>query len=57
MYMAVSGAPVRKMRHAEPMAAMAIDMIESMDKFKLDSHQKTLTITIGKDRASCDFEL
>jgi len=53
VYMAVSGVPIRKVRHAEPMAAMAIDMIEAMDKFKIDCHRETLTITIGEEWASC----
>ncbi|KXJ05236.1 Soluble guanylate cyclase 88E [Exaiptasia diaphana] len=47
VYMAVSGAPVRKKRHAEPMAAMALDMIKSMAQFKKDCGRDSLTITIG----------
>ncbi|KAK3701101.1 hypothetical protein QZH41_015884 [Actinostola sp. cb2023] len=52
VYMAVSGAPVRKMRHAEPMAAMALAMIESMNQFKKDCGRETLTITVGKTEIS-----
>jgi hypothetical protein len=47
VYMAVSGAPLRKLRHAEPMAAMALAMMESMSMFLKDCTMDTLTLTIG----------
>ncbi|XP_032237321.1 soluble guanylate cyclase 89Db isoform X1 [Nematostella vectensis] len=47
IYMAVSGAPVPKARHAEPMAAMALDMIDAMDEIKKFCSNALLTITIG----------
>ena len=46
--MVVNGVPVRKDHHVEPVAAMALDILESMDELKDPSTGKPLTITIGK---------
>ncbi|XP_068724019.1 soluble guanylate cyclase 88E-like [Montipora capricornis] len=46
-YMVVNGVPVRKDHHVEPVAAMALDILESMDELKDPSTGKPLTITIG----------
>ncbi|XP_074617488.1 soluble guanylate cyclase 88E-like isoform X2 [Acropora palmata] len=46
-YMVVSGIPVRKEQHAEPVAAMALDILQSMDDLKDPSTGGPLTITIG----------
>ena len=46
--MAVSGVPVRKDRHAEPMAGMALDMLSAVQKVKDPITKKAMTVTIGK---------
>lgn len=46
--MVVNGIPVRKEQHAEPVAAMALDIVQSMDDLKDPSTGEPLTITIGK---------
>ena len=48
MYMAVSGAPVKKLRHAEPISGMALDTIEAVKNIKNPANDKPMTITIGK---------
>ena len=48
MYMTVSGAPVKKLRHAEPMSAMALDTIEAVKSIKNPANRKPMTVTIGK---------
>ena len=50
--MAVSGAPVRKENHTEPMAAMALDMIDSTKAIKDPSTDTPVTITIGIDNCN-----
>lgn len=46
-YMVVNGIPVRKEQHTEPVAAMALDIVQSMDDLKDPSTGGPLTITIG----------
>ena len=48
MYMTVSGAPVKKARHAEPISAMALDMLEAVKQLKNPANDKPMTVTIGK---------
>ena len=48
MYMTVSGAPVKKLCHAEPMSAMALDTIEAVKSIKNPANRKPMTVTIGK---------
>lgn len=50
MYMTVSGAPVKKARHAEPISAMALDMLEAVTLLKNPANKKPMTVTIGKLR-------
>lgn len=45
--MVVNGIPVRKKQHTEPVAAMALDIVQSMDDLKDPSTGGPLTITIG----------
>jgi len=45
--MAVSGAPKRQERHAEPMAAMTLDMLNTVQKVKDPITKKAMTVTIG----------
>ncbi|KAJ7380855.1 hypothetical protein OS493_007248 [Desmophyllum pertusum] len=47
MYMTVSGAPVKKARHAEPISAMALDMLEAVKQLKNPANDKPMTVTIG----------
>lgn len=47
LYMTVSGAPVKKVRHAEPISAMALDMLEAVKEIVNPASQKPITITIG----------
>lgn len=46
--MVVNGIPVRKEQHTEPVAAMALDIVQSMDDLKDPSTGGPLTITIGE---------
>ena len=46
--MTVSGAPVKKVRHAEPISAMALDMLEAVTEIKNPVSQKPMTVTIGE---------
>lgn len=46
--MTVSGAPVKKVRHAEPISAMALDMLEAVKEIVNPASQKPVTITIGE---------
>jgi hypothetical protein len=46
--MAVSGAPARTVRHAEPMAAMALDMLNAVQRVKDPITKRAMTVTIGK---------
>lgn len=48
MYMTVSGAPVKKLRHAEPMSAMALDTLEAVKNIKNPANNQPMTATIGK---------
>lgn len=48
MYMTVSGAPVKKTRHAEPISAMALDTLEAVKNIKNPANNKPMTVTIGK---------
>lgn len=50
MYMTVSGAPVKKARHAEPISAMALDMLQAVTLLKNPANKKPMTVTIGKLR-------
>ncbi|EDO40362.1 predicted protein, partial [Nematostella vectensis] len=47
LYMAVSGVPVRTEHHAEPMAAMALDMLKAVQLVKDPITKKPMTITVG----------
>ena len=49
MYMAVSGVPEKKINHAEPMAAMALDMMETMKDVRDPATNVPLTLSIGKE--------
>lgn len=46
-YMVVNGIPVRKDRHVEPVAAMALDILESVKELKDPTSGTPLTVTIG----------
>lgn len=46
--MVVNGIPERKEQHAEPVAAMALDIVQSMDDLRDPSTGGPLTVTIGK---------
>ena len=46
--MTVSGAPVKKARHAEPISAMALDMLEAVKVIVNPASQNPITITIGE---------
>ena len=46
--MVVNGVPVRKDRHVEPVAAMALDILESVKELKDPTSGTPLTVTIGK---------
>ena len=48
MYMTVSGAPVKNMRHAEAASAMALDMLEGVKLIKNPADKKPMTVSIGK---------
>ena len=48
MYMTVSGAPVKKMRHAESISAMALDMLEAVKHIKNPANNKPMTVSMGK---------
>lgn len=50
MYMTVSGAPVKKALHAEPISAMALDMLQAVTLLKNPANKKPMTVTIGKMR-------
>lgn len=45
--MVVNGVPVRKDRHVEPVAAMALDILESVKELKDPTSETPLTVTIG----------
>lgn len=45
--MVVNGVPVRKDKHVEPVAAMALDILKSVKELTDPSTGKTLTVTIG----------
>ena len=45
--MVVSGVPIKLTHHAEPMAAMALDMKEVVRNLKDPSNNNSLTVTIG----------
>ncbi|XP_022801702.1 soluble guanylate cyclase 88E-like isoform X2 [Stylophora pistillata] len=46
-YMVVNGVPVRKDRHVEPVAAMALDILDSVRELKHPTSKKSLTVSIG----------
>ena len=48
MYMTVSGAPVKKLLHAGPMSAMALDTLEAVKNIKNPANNTPMTVTIGK---------
>ena len=48
MYMTVSGAQVKKLRHAEPMSAMALDTLEAVKNIKNPANNQPMTANIGK---------
>lgn len=48
MYMTVSGAPVKKAHHAEPISAMALDMLQAVTLLENPANKKPMTVTIGK---------
>ena len=48
--MTVSGAPVKKARHAEPISAMALDMLQAVTLLKNPASKKPMTVTVGKMR-------
>lgn len=48
MYMTVSGAPVKKACHAEPISAMALDMLQAVTLLENPANKKPMTVTIGK---------
>lgn len=50
MYMTVSGAPVKTMRHAEAVSAMALDMLEDVNLIKNPASKKPMTVSIGKSQ-------
>ena len=45
--MTVSGAPVKKARHAEPISAMALDMLQAVTLLKNPANKKPMTVSIG----------
>ena len=47
--MAVSGVPEVKINHAEPMASMALDMMQAMKGLRDPATKTPLTISIGID--------
>lgn len=47
-YMVVNGVPVRKDRHVEPVAAMALDILDSVKELKDPTSGTPLTVSIGK---------
>ena len=57
MYMTVSGAPVKNMRHAEAASAMALDMLEAVKKIKNPAKKKPMTaVSIGKKSTKCSIK-
>ena len=44
----VNGIPVRKDRHVEPVAAMALDILQSVKELRDPSTGEQLTVTIGE---------
>ncbi|KAL9979703.1 hypothetical protein ACROYT_G017405 [Oculina patagonica] len=46
-YMVVNGVPVRKDRHVEPVAAMALDILDSVKELKDPTSGTSLTVSIG----------
>lgn len=46
--MTVSGAPVKKACHAEPISAMALDMLQAVTLLENPANKKPMTVTIGK---------
>lgn len=55
MYMTVSGAPVKTMRHAEAVSAMALDMLEGVELIKNPANKKPMTVSIGKSQPPVEF--
>lgn len=46
-YMVVNGVPVRKDRHVEPVAAMALDILDSVRELRHPTSKRLLTVSIG----------
>lgn len=46
--MVVNGVPVRKDRHVEPVAAMSLDILDSVKELKDPNSGTSLTVSIGK---------
>lgn len=45
--MVVNGVPVRKDRHVEPVAAMALDILDSVRELRHPTSKRLLTVSIG----------
>lgn len=45
--MVVNGVPVRKDRHVEPVAAMALDILDSVRELRHPTSKMLLTVSIG----------
>lgn len=46
--MVVNGVPVRKDRHVEPVAAMALDILDSVRELRHPTSKRLLTVSIGE---------
>ena len=57
MYMTVSGAPVKNMRHAEAASAMALDILEGVKLIKNPANKNPMTVSIGKQSTKCTFTI
>lgn len=51
--MVVNGVPVRKDHHTESVAAMALDILQSVKELKDPSTEEQLTVTIGERVDGC----
>ena len=52
-YMVVNGIPVRKDQHVEPVAAMALDILQIVNELKDPCSGEPLTVTIGRPKETC----
>lgn len=50
--MVVNGVPVRKDRHVEPVAAMALDILDSVRELRHPTSKRLLTVSIGELQTS-----